>query len=255
MSRQRIEGSATRTRSRARIPWAGQEGLAGLSTAIVLIAFVVVGSVLAYTMLSSGFMAVEKSKTAVYEGIRRAQSSLTVSGQVWGDTQVGFTIDSAESGWTAASNVTVTTDTTDYQEGTGSLQMTVASGFTTGYIARKHLSSAVDIEDYYTIVLRLKSDTALNAGVLSVMLYNDTGGSCGTLIGTFALTALPQSEWRRASAQLLGATGSLASVNCIAVGLSAILGPSSFAPTSSKRPLSCRTPHYRSRNWAGFPST
>ncbi len=218
LNRHRIEGSVTRYRSRARMAWAGQEGLAGLSTAIVLIAFVVVGSVLAYTMLSSGLMAVDKSKTAVYEGIKRAQSSLTVAGQVWGDTQVGFTIDSAETGWTAAANVTVTTDTTDYQEGTGSLKMTVASGFTTGYIARKHLSTSVDIEDYYTFVLRLKSDTALNAGVLSVMLYNDTGGSCGTLIGTFALTAIPANEWRRSSAQLLGATGSLADVDCIALG-------------------------------------
>jgi len=196
----------------------GQEGLAGLSTAIVLIAFVVVGSVLAYTMLSSGVNAVDKSKQAIYEGLRRSQSSLAISGRVMGTTVVGFAIDSAESGWTAAASVTATTDTTDYQEGLGSLKLTVSAGFTTGYIARKHLSSGVDVSDYYTMVLRLKSDTALNAGVLSLMLYNDTGGSCGTLLGTFPLTSLPQDEWRRASAQLLGATGSLADVDCIAIG-------------------------------------
>jgi hypothetical protein len=169
-------------------------------------------------MLSSGLMAVDKSKEAIYKGIRKAQSSLTISGQIWGDSQAGFTIDSAESGWTAAGSVTATTDTTDYQEGTGSLKLTVAAGFSTGYMARKHLSSSVDLEDYYTVALRLKSDTALSAGVLSVMLYNDTGGSCGTLIGTFPLTSVPQDEWRIVSARLLGATGSLADVDCIALG-------------------------------------
>jgi len=54
----------------------GQKGITGLETAIILIAFVVVAAVFAYTVLSAGLFATQKSQEAVYSGLHEAQGSL-----------------------------------------------------------------------------------------------------------------------------------------------------------------------------------
>ncbi len=59
-----------------------QRGITGLETAIIMISFVVVASVFAYTVLSAGLFASEKGKEAVYTGIDNARSSMTLSGSV-----------------------------------------------------------------------------------------------------------------------------------------------------------------------------
>jgi archaeal flagellin FlaB len=59
-----------------------QRGITGLETAIILIAFVVVASVFAYTVLSAGIFSSEKGKEAVYSGLDQARSSLTLKGSV-----------------------------------------------------------------------------------------------------------------------------------------------------------------------------
>ena len=59
-----------------------QRGITGLETAIILIAFVVVASVFAFTVLSTGIFASERSKETVFSGIKEAQSSLEPRGSV-----------------------------------------------------------------------------------------------------------------------------------------------------------------------------
>lgn len=59
-----------------------QRGITGLETAIILIAFVVVASVFAFTVLSTGIFASERSKETVYAGIQEAQSSIEPRGSV-----------------------------------------------------------------------------------------------------------------------------------------------------------------------------
>jgi flagellin FlaB len=59
-----------------------EKGITGLETAIILIAFVVVAAVFAYTALSAGLFATQKSQEAVYSGLREAQSSLELKGAV-----------------------------------------------------------------------------------------------------------------------------------------------------------------------------
>ncbi len=59
-----------------------QAGITGLETAIILIAFVVVASVFAYTVLSAGVFSAEKSSEAVYSGLEEAQSTLELRGGV-----------------------------------------------------------------------------------------------------------------------------------------------------------------------------
>ncbi len=59
-----------------------QRGITGLETAIILIAFVVVASVFAFTVLSTGIFASEKSKETIFAGIQETKSSLEPRGSV-----------------------------------------------------------------------------------------------------------------------------------------------------------------------------
>jgi flagellin FlaB len=85
-----------------------QKGITGLETAIILIAFVVVAAVFAYTVLSAGLFSTQKSQEAVYSGLQEAQGSLEMRGDVvaYHDT------------------VTASGTTTDY--GVGSVQFMVS---------------------------------------------------------------------------------------------------------------------------------
>ena len=57
-------------------------GITGLETAIILIAFVVVASVFAFTVLSTGIFASERSKETVFAGLEEAKSTLEPRGSV-----------------------------------------------------------------------------------------------------------------------------------------------------------------------------
>ena len=61
-----------------------QKGITGLETAIILIAFVVVAAVFAYTVLSAGLFSSQKSSEAVYSGLEEAASTMELDGQVIG---------------------------------------------------------------------------------------------------------------------------------------------------------------------------
>ena len=59
-----------------------ERGITGLETAIILIAFVVVASVFAYTVLSAGIFSSQKGQEAVYTGLAQARSTLELKGDV-----------------------------------------------------------------------------------------------------------------------------------------------------------------------------
>ena len=59
-----------------------ERGITGLETAIILIAFVVVASVFAYTVLSAGIFSSQKAQEAVYSGLEQARSTLELNGSV-----------------------------------------------------------------------------------------------------------------------------------------------------------------------------
>jgi len=60
----------------------GKKGITGLETAIILIAFVTVAAVLAYSVLSAGIFSSEKGKQAVYSGLAQAKASMDLVGGV-----------------------------------------------------------------------------------------------------------------------------------------------------------------------------
>ena len=66
-------------------------GITGLETAIVLIAFVVVASVFAFAVLSTGLLSSEKSKETVLGGLAETSSTLSIRGDVIGDANSGKT--------------------------------------------------------------------------------------------------------------------------------------------------------------------
>jgi flagellin FlaB len=59
-----------------------EAGITALETAIILIAFVVVASVFAFTMLSAGTFSTERGKEAIYSGLTEVQTSMEIKGGV-----------------------------------------------------------------------------------------------------------------------------------------------------------------------------
>jgi len=61
-----------------------QQGITGIETAIILIAFVIVASVFAYVVLSAGLFSTQKAKEAIHSGLNEARSAIEVKGNIYG---------------------------------------------------------------------------------------------------------------------------------------------------------------------------
>ena len=61
-----------------------QQGITGLETAIILIAFIIVASVFAYVVLSAGLFSAQKAKEAVHAGLEETRSTVELKGNVLG---------------------------------------------------------------------------------------------------------------------------------------------------------------------------
>ena len=59
-----------------------QEGITGIETAIILIALIVVAAIFTYTALSAGLFSIQKSEAAVHSGLKEAQCTLKLRGDV-----------------------------------------------------------------------------------------------------------------------------------------------------------------------------
>jgi flagellin FlaB len=73
-----------------------QKGISGLETAIILIAFVTVASVLAYSVLSAGIFSAEQGQAAVYAGLEGAQSTMEIKGSVIGLSSGGVELETVQ---------------------------------------------------------------------------------------------------------------------------------------------------------------
>jgi flagellin-like protein len=105
-----------------------QHGITGLETAIILIAFVVVAAVFAYTVLSAGLFSTQKSQEAVYNGLQETQNTLEVKGAVLSqaDAKAKDACD-ALGNWTAGTNASRLLETTTIEEGSGSISCSVTN--------------------------------------------------------------------------------------------------------------------------------
>jgi flagellin FlaB len=138
-----------------------EKGITGLETAIILIAFVVVAAVFAYTVLSAGLFATQKSQEAVYSGLKEAQSTLELRGSViatanaTGGTvkQISFIVANVLGGQaidftppTATSNSTGTANTT--------------SGYSTNKVVINYIDKDQTVKNLYWYVTKLGTTNA-----------------------------------------------------------------------------------------------
>lgn len=97
-----------------------EQGITGLETAIILIAFVIVASVFAFVVLSTGLVSAEKGKQTVFAGLEKAQGNLELRGAVVGKaagtplvtTEVTFNLSLAAAGTPILVDPAASTNTT-----------------------------------------------------------------------------------------------------------------------------------------------
>ncbi len=68
-----------------------ERGITGLETAIILIAFVVVASVFAFVVLSTGVFSAERAKETVHAGLQEARGSMEIRGSMIAKTATSST--------------------------------------------------------------------------------------------------------------------------------------------------------------------
>ena len=60
----------------------GEQGITGLETAIILIAFVVVATIFAFVVLTTGVFSAERGKETVFAGLEKARGSMEIRGGI-----------------------------------------------------------------------------------------------------------------------------------------------------------------------------
>jgi hypothetical protein len=102
-------------------------------------------------------------------------------------------VTSCETAWTAASsNVTCSTDVTDFKVGTASAKAVIASAFTTGLAAYSAITT-VNLAAYSYLSLWVKSSVNTNSGDLEILL--DDTAACASTIEQIDLPALTANVW------------------------------------------------------------
>ena len=194
----------------------GQQGVTGLETAIILIAFVVVASVFAFTVLSTGIFSSERGKETIYAGLREASSSIELKGQIIANGVSDKTLSNHCRGGLDLSDVTTTLDTADKKQGSGSADIQVGAADGTGLVAYEDLASTVDISSLDSIQLWIKSSVALDANDLQLTIDDSAG--CGSNLENINLPALVAATWTKVTVGITN-NNDMTAVKC--VGLTA----------------------------------
>ena len=178
-----------------------QRGVTGLETAIILIAFVVVASVFAFTVLSTGIFSSERGKETLFAGLKEAQGTLGMSGAVVANGATKKTLSLGETAWslgvpsTSTPSSTSTLDSVDKKEGSNSAELEANATSTTGLLAYEDLTATVDLSSSDSIQVWIKSSTTTAANDLQLRI-DDTAG-CGSSLEDINLPALTSGEWKR----------------------------------------------------------
>jgi flagellin FlaB len=161
-----------------------EDGITGLETAIILIAFVIVASVFAFVVLSTGLFSAERGKETVFAGLEKARGNLEVRGALTvSDIDTNGTIDSADE---IVFNVAL-----------------AAGGFPISLDPTAYINTVVvnwiDAQDRiadtgYTVTWILEDgDTLLENGELAEITVNPPAGSTLVANETFTLEVIPPS--------------------------------------------------------------
>jgi flagellin FlaB len=132
-----------------------EKGITGLETAIILIAFVVVAAVFAYTTLSAGLFSTQKSQEAVYSGLKEAQATLELKGNV-----VATANESGDGGRVKWITFTVANvlggEALDFTEPTGASTDTgIAANSSTNKVVINYVDKNQTVNDLYWSVTKI----------------------------------------------------------------------------------------------------
>lgn len=161
-----------------------EEGITGLETAIILIAFVIVASVFAFVVLSTGLFSAERGKETVFAGLEKARGNLEVRGALTvTDTDTDGAIDSADeirfNVALAAGGFPISLDPTAY-----------TNSVVINYID----AQAREADVTYTVNWILEDgDTLLEVGELAEITVNPPAGSTLAPNEIFTLEVIPPS--------------------------------------------------------------
>ena len=211
-------------RSRAKKIWRSETAVTGLETAIILIAFVVVASVFAFTVLSTGIFSAERGKETVYAGLEQARASIQLKGSLIANGVVDIELSDADTAWTDMTSVTATVDSTDKKEGTGSGELAVASSITT-LLAYEAISPTIDLSSHDSIQFWMKSSLVTTATQNTLRLSTST--TCSSAAEDIALPVLTAATWK------LVTVGISANTTRTAIACVGFVGVSGYSGTAT----------------------
>jgi flagellin-like protein len=155
-----------------------QKGITGLETAIILIAFVVVAAVFAYTVLSAGLFSTQKSQEAVYSGLQETQNTLVVKGGVLSEALPKASEPCDVLGnWeddTATDKGVASLETSDIHEGSGAIKIVSTADAADDVLAYK--TATITVAQYDTITFWAKT---VGAGVKNKIAFGINSAATG----------------------------------------------------------------------------
>lgn len=155
---------------------------------------------------------------------------------------VTLNIETCETAWSAAANVTATATSTSgqYKEGSAAANLVIAAAFTTGRVAHKQIGGgvAVDFSAYRQISFWFFSTGSTASGVYEIRLCSDTGGTVAvnTITVNFTGTATGN-VWKCVTLD----TGGALSNNVQSVALYAVSDPGAVTVRLDNI-LACKAP-------------
>ncbi len=160
-----------------------EEGITGLETAIILIAFVIVASVFAFVVLSTGLFSAERGKETVFAGLEKARGNLEVRGAltVQDAALPTGTIDSAD-------NIKF-----NLANAAGGFPVTVDPAATTNSVVINWIDAQARVADVTYTVTKILGDTdnLLETGELFEITVSPPGTSTLATNERFTLEVVP----------------------------------------------------------------
>jgi len=163
-----------------------EEGITGLETAIILIAFVIVASVFAFVVLSTGLFSADRGKETVFAGLEKARGTLEVRGSL-------SVADVNSDG--AITNAGADTIVFSLANSVGGAAVLVDPAATTNTTVMNYLDAeALDSDVTYTVVKTLgDGDDLLETGELFEITIVEPAGSTLVTNETFTIEVVPPS--------------------------------------------------------------
>ncbi|MDD5082396.1 MAG: hypothetical protein PHU08_03385 [Dehalococcoidales bacterium] len=164
----------------------GERGITGLETAIILIAFVVVAAVFAYTVLSAGLFTTQKSSEAVYSGIQEARSTVSLKGDVIAKAEETGASGNVSQITFAITNV-LGGEPIDFTPPTDDSATGLAKASSSNAVVITYIDKDQEVQDLYWTASQIgygNSNNILDAGeTFQITIGSDTHGSgAGNLI-------------------------------------------------------------------------